>query len=311
MARTQRFGGATSAALPDRAGALAGLARSLPIRDYWRPVSYLVLGALLGLGLLVAAATLPTFAGYHTYVVKGGSMEPSLPKGSVAVAKATSPGALAIGDIVARHDDQSGEAVLHRVVDITTTGDGERLFVTQGDRNGTPDIVPVALAGAGDKVVYSVPYVGYFLNFATSLLGRLLLVVAPIALLGFLVTQDARRWFASSGLIARERLVASTQAIATDDVDRPAPIIERQQAREPVDLVLNFLLRHSGESWRGEQCREHPPIENMATLELLDALRHEADLSLPMQAILQACDELRIARPTGHAIEAPQLRMAA
>ncbi|MEX0786722.1 MAG: signal peptidase I [Dehalococcoidia bacterium] len=268
---------------------------------------------MVGLGLLVAASTLPTFAGYHTYVVNGGSMEPSMPKGSAAVARATSPSALEVGDVIARRSTAGGEAVLHRIVDITTDEGGQRLFVLQGDQNRTADPIPLALAGPGDKVVYSVPYAGYLLNFAGSLQGRLLLIVTPIALLGVVVVQDVRRWLAGSMAVESEAIVVREQAPATDDVERPASIAQYQDAREAADLVLGFLLRHSGERWRAEQCEEHPSIDSMATLELLNALRGESGLSLPMQAILQACDELRIARPAGHGsgIEAPPLELAA
>lgn len=310
MARTQRIGGAISAALPDRAGALAALARSLPIRDHWRRLSYLLLGALAGVGLLVAASTLPTFMGYHTYVINGGSMEPSLPKGSAAVARATSPSALEVGDVIARRS-VAGEPVLHRIVSITTNEEGTRLFVLQGDQNRTPDPTPLELVGLGDKVVYSVPYAGYVINFASSPLGRFVLVVAPIAMLAILVVQDIRRWLAGASSIEREGIVAPARAAPADDAAQQALAPPSDDAREAADLVLNFLVRHSGERWRGEQCEEHGSIAGMTTLEFLDALRCETGLSPPMQAILQACDELRIARPLGHAVGAPQLEMAA
>lgn len=147
-----------------------------------RLLSYAVLAILLAIAVLVATATLPVLFGYHTYVVNGGSMEPSLKSGSVAVARATSPFALEVGDIIARRESPDGPAVLHRIARITDDDIG-RLLYTQGDANRTADPEPIMLLGTGDKVIYSVPYVGYILNFGRSTPGLVLLLGAPLVLL--------------------------------------------------------------------------------------------------------------------------------
>ncbi len=145
-------------------------------------LSYAVLAILLAVAALVAAGTLPVLFGYHTYVVNGGSMEPGLKHGSVAVARTTSPFALQVGDIIARREVPDGPAVLHRIARITDDDTG-RLLYTQGDANRTEDPEPIMLLGSGDKVIYSVPYVGYILNFGGSIPGRILLLGAPLVLL--------------------------------------------------------------------------------------------------------------------------------
>ena len=147
-----------------------------------RLLSYAVFAILLAIGALVAAATLPILFGYHTYVVDGGSMESGLKNGSVAVAKATSPSSLAVGDVIAQRESPEGPAVLHRIVRITDDDTG-RLLYTLGDADPAADPEPVTLLGTGDKVIYSVPYAGYILNFGESTLGRVLLLGAPLVLL--------------------------------------------------------------------------------------------------------------------------------
>ena len=103
----------------------------------------------------------------------------------------SSPRALEVGDIVVRR--APGKApVLHRIVEIQEV-DGERVFVTQGDANRAPDPEPVALEGPGDRVVYSVPYVGYILNFGRSAQGRVVFIAVPLALLAILQLRDRRR----------------------------------------------------------------------------------------------------------------------
>ena len=150
-----------------------------------------VLGARTGVLLLVASATLPVLFGYHNYVGHGGRMGASLRAGSAAVTKPTSPYDLRIGDIIARRESEDSPPVLHRIVDIKVEN-GQRLFTTQGDVNRTPDPQPVALDGPGDKVILSIPYAGYILDFAGTLLGRLLLTGAPLALPATIVIRDRR-----------------------------------------------------------------------------------------------------------------------
>ena len=175
-----------------RVGALRALARPSALRRATRLLSYALLGALSGVALLVAAATLPVVFGYHAYIVYGGSMAPSIKAGSVAVSKPSSPQSLEVGDVIARRPFPDSPPVLHRIVDITTV-DGQRHFVTQGDENAAPDPDPVAFDGAGDKVVYSVPYAGYILHYGGGRLGRLLLIAAPLAALAVLVLRDTWR----------------------------------------------------------------------------------------------------------------------
>jgi hypothetical protein len=83
--------------------------------------------------------------------------------------------------------------VLHRIVQITNDN-GQPGFITQGDRSATPDAVPVALQGSGDKVIYTVPYAGYILDFARSMLGKIVLIGLPLpALLGLFLLPWKRR----------------------------------------------------------------------------------------------------------------------
>ena len=173
-----------------RVGALSDLARPAAFQRAVRLLSYAAQGALVGVLMLVAVSTLPTLFGYHTYTVQGGSMGDSLKAGSVAVSKPTSPYDLEIGDIIARSQD--GTPILHRIVEITVE-DGQRRFITQGDVNRTPDPEPVALDGPGDKVVFSLPYAGYILQYSESGLARILLIGAPLAILGAIVLRDTRR----------------------------------------------------------------------------------------------------------------------
>lgn len=141
----------------------------------------------------VAAATLPTALGYHAYIVYGGSMEPALPLGSVAVARPITPDQIKVGDIIAFEGSPSSSPVLHRVVDVRIEA-GEPLFVTKGDSNAHADPRPVRLQGHGDRVVYHVPLVGFLIHFARTTGGLLVFFAAPLAALLALILRSLARW---------------------------------------------------------------------------------------------------------------------
>ncbi len=235
-----------------RVGALSALARLAAFRQGGRILTYALLGALIGVLLLVAAATLPVLFGYHNYVVQGGSMGASLKAGSAAVTKPTSPYDLGIGDVIARRQSEDGPAVLHRIVDIRVE-DGQRLFITQGDANRTPDPKPVALEGPGDKVVLTVPYAGYILDFAGTGQGRLLLIGAPLALLAAMVVREKRRppqekkgsgaGRTAEGGAAKTRPLAATSSSQEEETPREAASVLIQPPRlwPRVGLVLVLL----------------------------------------------------------------------
>lgn len=136
---------------------------------------YAVLFAAVG---VLLAATLPAFRGFHTVTVYGGSMGESLPAGSVAVTQPVDAQALRVGDVIAIGGRRDGLPVLHRIVAIDDT-DGQRVVTTRGDANETNDPQPITVEGRGDRVVYHIPWIGYFLAFARTQLGLAMLVGLP------------------------------------------------------------------------------------------------------------------------------------
>jgi len=133
--------------------------------------------AFFAVGVLLAA-TLPAFAGFHTVTVYGGSMGDALPSGSVAVTRSVDASDLALGDVVALGGREGGLPVIHRIWFIGDV-DGGRLIMTRGDANRTNDPVPITVSGKGDRLLYHIPWVGYFLAFSRSALGLALLVGVP------------------------------------------------------------------------------------------------------------------------------------
>jgi signal peptidase len=149
---------------------------------------------LAGVALVVAgalaASVAPRLLGYSSVIVYGGSMADSVPIGSIAVTEKVRPEDVGVGDVIVFHPpttstDPSAKSspLMHRVVSVREE-EGQRLFRTKGDANPTPDPTEVVLQGTGSRVVYTIPYVGYLLDFARTPLGWSLLLVLPVTYLG-------------------------------------------------------------------------------------------------------------------------------
>jgi signal peptidase len=129
-----------------------------PLRRVWS--ASLLLVVLLAVGLALAVAVVPAVVGGSTLTVLSGSMEPTLPVGSVVVVRPRPPAEIAVGDVVtflAR--DPASDAtrvVTHRVVEVLP-GPG---FRTRGDANPDPDPGVVAAADVRGVQWYTVPWVG-------------------------------------------------------------------------------------------------------------------------------------------------------
>lgn len=137
--------------------------------------------------LLVAAAALVglPLAGYHRYVITGGSMGGTIERGSLMWAKEVPVADLRVGDVITYTPPRgAGPAglVTHRIVAIRSEG-GRRVFRTKGDANGAADPWTFELNGRTQaRAAFSVPYVGYALSAASDRTHRTI-VVAILALL--------------------------------------------------------------------------------------------------------------------------------
>ena len=121
------------------------------------------------LAMLTAAVVLPRAGGATPYTVLTGSMRPGMPPGSLVVVRPVAPEQLRIGDAIT-YQLRSGEpdVVTHRVISVSTTFNGERLFSTQGDANPTPDDKPVIAGQIRGVVWYSLPMLGYVNTWLTG-----------------------------------------------------------------------------------------------------------------------------------------------
>lgn len=121
------------------------------------------------IALLLAA---PGLLGWQQMTVLTGSMEPTVPVGSMVYVEPTEPKELTEGDIITFTRDD-GETVTHRVVQNKTV---EGKIVTKGDANEEQDIDPVSYADVVGKVALTVPSMGELFAAMSTMLGKVYLL---------------------------------------------------------------------------------------------------------------------------------------
>ncbi|WP_341926459.1 signal peptidase I [Nocardioides psychrotolerans] len=131
----------------------------------------LTVGALLGvLGLLVVLAGL--VLDVRPLVFLSGSMAPAIDTGALALVRTVPAADLRVGDVVSVVD-AGGTRVTHRVVSLASQGEHRQLTL-RGDANRSADR-EVHTVTEADRVVASVPRLGYVLGWMSGRLGMLLL----------------------------------------------------------------------------------------------------------------------------------------
>ncbi len=150
-----------------------------------------IVGTLIMIAAIAAclALVIPKFAGYSSYVVVSGSMEPNIPVGSLALSKKVDPAALETGDVIVFVDPARGTTpITHRVVSNDTASG---TIVTKGDANDRQDVNPATYDNVVGKVEVHVPHAGSFAAMLTSVLGKI--TAAMVLIEAWLLMEIGRR----------------------------------------------------------------------------------------------------------------------
>ncbi len=105
----------------------------------------------------------PTVLGYRLYSVESGSMEPTLPVGSLIAIKSVPASSLNPGDIIL-YQKGNNLPVTHRIDDIAANGDS-LTFTTKGDANKVVDPNPVEARHVQGRVTVVIPYAAGIMGF--------------------------------------------------------------------------------------------------------------------------------------------------
>ncbi|ATP41713.1 signal peptidase I [Solibacillus sp. R5-41] len=154
-------------------------------------VNNIVSGILMFLLISVASVVViskvsggePQFFGYQLKTVLSGSMEPGIQTGSIIAVKAAEDKTnYKKGDVIT-FQEAEGILITHRITEVIKSGDSV-LYRTKGDNNNGEDMNPVMSENVVAKYTgFTMPYVGYFNNFAQSKNGAFLLLIPGILLL--------------------------------------------------------------------------------------------------------------------------------
>ncbi|MEK3890812.1 signal peptidase I SipW [Bacillus sp. FSL K6-3431] len=122
--------------------------------------------------------------GYQLKMVLSGSMEPQIQTGSlISINLDGDRTSYKKGDVIT-YRTADDILITHRIKEVKGYG---LQYITKGDNNNGPDIEPVLADNIiGKYTGFTVPYVGYFIYFANSRQGAVLLLILPgILLLGY------------------------------------------------------------------------------------------------------------------------------
>lgn len=145
------------------------------------------IGMIVAMIILYSLLVLPGIFGYQMYNVITGSMEPSIPVGSLIYVSDAEPEGIKEEDVIAFYSSvEDGSIITHRVV-MNNVVSGT--FNTRGDANDSQDPTPVDYDNYIGKVELTIPYMGKVLTVMSSMYGKLagvciILAGAVLSILG-------------------------------------------------------------------------------------------------------------------------------
>lgn len=157
-------------------------------------------------------------SGFGTYIVTGGSMEPTIHKGSLVLVQPVSPSQVKVGDVITFQ--QYDQTTTHRVTGVAQSPQGPA-FSTKGDANTVADPEAKTFAAEVGLVRLTVPLAGYAAAYTQAYWRLALSLIAAII------------FFACAGILVFRKETATTAVapVRSRRVTRPAPLeVETDEA---------------------------------------------------------------------------------
>lgn len=178
-------------------------------------VSTILFITLICLAIMVVIAKAsggePELFGYQIKTVLSGSMEPGIQTGSIILVKTG-------GDMTRFQENdiitfmEEDRLVTHRIIEVIKNGE-QTLYRTKGDNNNAPDMNAVMSENVvAEYTGITIPYIGYFVNFAQSKNGAFLLLVPGLILICYSIITI---WQA----IAALNVIQSRETVSRIEVD--------------------------------------------------------------------------------------------
>lgn len=158
-----------------------------------------IMGVLLAMIVVLAAffvivtftmkgngAEVPRLFGYSMMTVQSGSMEPTFSEGDIIIVEEIDDlSELEEGDIITFHTVIDMQSVIntHRIVEVIDENENMPKFVTKGDANDEADLSVVGGGNVIGEYKMLIPKVGLVLDFLSTSMGFLIIIVLPLLLL--------------------------------------------------------------------------------------------------------------------------------
>ena len=158
------------------------------MKIFFNILYYVVFLLIIAVAAVLFVPALPIEGNIQTKVVLSGSMEPTIKVGSVIIIRPTN--SYDIGDVITYGDDSpSAIPTTHRILN-SRIEDGRTLYQTKGDANPKPDSREVRESEIIGEMLFSIPFLGYLIDFAKKPLGFLIIIVVPAA---FIILDELRK----------------------------------------------------------------------------------------------------------------------
>ena len=198
-----------------------------------------VLGTLIILFVIAACVplTVPRLVGYQIYHVVSGSMEPTIPVGSVIYVRPTEPAGLQPGEIIAFW--HGGEPVTHRVLENHQFA-GE--LVTKGDANTVQDFEPVPYDDLIGRVEHHAPIVGAIMEILAGNVGKLYLLALASCGVMFNILAARLRVRAQERLLLAESEYVRGLSLPSVSEITPPTLPKKRSSKKIIRMVLMLSM---------------------------------------------------------------------
>lgn len=147
------------------------------MKKIFKTIYYIVLTGLIAIALLFIVSVFPVTGNIKLMTVLSGSMEPKIHTGSIVVVKSVAD--YKVGDIITFGQNTKTEVpTTHRIAEVKVEN-GEMVYKTKGDANNGEDNKEVSRKDIIGKVYFSLPYLGYAIDFVKKPFGLMIVIVIP------------------------------------------------------------------------------------------------------------------------------------
>lgn len=143
----------------------------------------LIILLIISASAVLVISTVKIPGNYKFLIVESGSMEPAILRGAIVITKPEAD--YKKNDIITISESANSKVSLtHRIVGIEKR-DGNTLYTTKGDANEDPDAEKRFKKNVVGKALFSIPFLGFVVDFAKTKSGLLLLIIIPCMLIIF------------------------------------------------------------------------------------------------------------------------------